>query len=53
MRKALVDALTVWIYLTLKRGALIGKGFRQALHNLDNKLISPPDSLSGSSTNRL
>src|SRR5580700_2628181 len=34
------------IHLTLKRGALVGKGFRQALHDLDNKLISLLECLS-------
>jgi hypothetical protein len=32
------------IGLTFERGALIGKGFRQARHDLANELISLPDS---------
>src|ERR1700728_3872723 len=38
--------LACLIHLTLQHATLMGKGFRQALHDLDNKLICLPDSLS-------
>ena len=44
--QALRGRLVRSLGLTFERGALIGKGFRQALHDLANELISLPDSLS-------